>query len=132
MKYGLLQSNLSNSNYEYNQLLSSAKNLGITLVDIKEVEELKGFDFTLNRCYLEKCAKVQVGRQINDFTAGYFYRNKLRQRQLNLTLPTPETIYGENHSFNECRELLGVPFVAKRSVSFGGKGGIFNKVSRGF
>lgn len=121
MLYGILQSNLSKSAYEYQELMDSAKKYGIILDDSRCLNRSQ-YDFTLNRSYLEKCIGIQQGVQINDLANGYFWHNKSRQKQLVLPCKVPKTIYGTNLTFNECREQLGCPFVAKRSLSSGGCG----------
>lgn len=118
---GLLQSNLSQDNYEYQQLHRAAKDKSITLIDSWNIEKSSGFDFTINRNYWEKSIELQSGRQFNRLLDGYFWHDKIRQRHLSLPCKRPRTIVG-SYTYVECCNQLGTPFVAKQSVAFGGNG----------
>ena len=118
---GLLQSNLSQNNYEYKELHRASKDRNITLIDSWNMDKSENFDFTINRNYWEKSIELQSGRQFNKLTDGYFWHDKLRQQHLVVPCKKPRTIFG-SYTYVECCNLLGCPFVAKQSVSFGGNG----------
>ena len=126
----LLNHNLKNVAYEYQKLLVTNKDVHV--IDCRKYDGNIDIDVTLNRLYLEKYATKQYGVQINRFCDGYFWHNKQRQQQLYLPCCTPLTIYGSGFTFIELRERLGVPFVAKRSISYGGTGTFLIKTQEDF
>lgn len=115
--------NTSKSNYMYQQFHKNAKILGVELIDEWEATEddKKKAIATLNRCYYEKYAPVQRGVQVNDFYTGYFYKSKMRQQCLEMPCEKPKTVLGQL-GYDQLRELIGYPFVAKQSIASGGRG----------
>lgn len=91
---GLLQSNLSQNNYEYKELHRASKDRNITLIDSWNMDKSENFDFTINRNYWGKSIGLQSGRQFNKLTDGYFWHDKLRQPHLLVPCKKPRTIFG--------------------------------------
>ena len=121
---GLLQCNAYYRDYYFAELMESAKRHNIVLCDAREIVKEEDYDFTLNKEYNEKDISLQRGKQFNRLTDGYFWKSKERQfRHLNLEEGMlPKTIFGKDLSFDYVCELLGCPFVAKKSISSRGEG----------
>ena len=93
-------------------------------MDWCDIDEKTEYDFTLNRQYYEQGMQWQRGKQINNFCEGYFWHNKERQFRYLVLLGDvmPKTIVGTNLTYTQCCELLGRPFVGKKSLSSGDTG----------
>lgn len=124
MLKGIYNHNTSKMGYEYNELMSAAKRMNIKLVEPWTIKKdtYDQYDFTLNRSYLANNLKYQTHQQFNRMIDGIFWKNKENQlKYLETYCSKPLTLYGKQ-TFNSCKEYLGFPFIAKRSISSQGKG----------
>ena len=122
---GLYVHNTSGECYECQQIKHYAEKQGLRLVEPWRLTSTDRRDITLtfNRSYFAKNSELQIGKQINDFYRGLFWKDKRNQiNYLDSYIPKPKTIISTHGDFVELREQLRLPFIAKRSTSSQGKG----------
>lgn len=122
---GLYIHNTSSEVYECKAIKQAADKQNITLIEPWRFQgnNFDDVDFTLNRSYFAKNSALQHGRQINDFYHGIFWKDKKNQIDyLNTYCEKPKTVIDKHANFDALREKLGLPFIAKRSISSQGKG----------
>lgn len=119
---GIYNYNTSKHIYEYTEIIRAAEKKGIILTDAWAADKSEHYAFTLNRAFYAMGVGYQQGTQINRITDGIFWKDKDAQlKYLNTYVPKPKTLFG-SHTFDECRDYLGYPFIAKRSISSQGNG----------
>ena len=129
---GLLNHNTNGSTYEYLELMSYARKYNIDLIDAWKADESEDYAFTLNRSFFPKDLALQQGIQINRLIDDFFWRNKSNQlKYLDTSVKMPKSLFGAQ-TFAACSEYLGLPFVAKQSVSSRGLGVFLIKSPKDF
>lgn len=107
--------------YMQEQFLKEAKKRNVVLHNYWEY--CGDADFTLNREYYDKHIREQKGVQINRMVDGIFWRDKRRQLDiLNTICPKPDYVIGNGFDYQYLVNRLGIPFIAKESISSLGKG----------
>ncbi len=121
---GLYIHNTSGEAYECVSIKNAAQNHNVCLIEPWKLTDADNdIAFTFNRSYFAKNSVLQQGGQINDFYRGLFWKDKRNQiNYLNTYIKKPKTIINAHTTFDEVREQLGMPFIAKRSISSQGKG----------
>lgn len=115
----LLISNGSKVNSKFKE---EAKHFDVDIHTYWDAPDNVEYIATINRQYIHKNIELQHGKQINRIVDGIFWKDKIVQlTSLNTVCRKPKYLIGQGIGFQHITNILGLPFIAKRSTGTRGE-----------